>query len=446
MVGIVVARDEDDFARWIKRHDAKTAEKLEKRGLDPSKVLKTELGFLAALARFDGAPLELDNFQVRFLACRRRFRSLLKARQIGYSFVMAAEMLARAHLNARYTAICVSFNLDDAKDKITLIKLLHDELPLGYQKRICIDSKTVVGFESRDSKRRQAVVQSLPSKAPRGKSGDCYVDEFAFCLNDRAIYTGASSLTIRSAGQLTIGSTPYGQRGKFWEIHENKDGSNDIYWRMDIPWWLCAKFCRDVRAASVLAPTMSTAQRVREFGTNSLLDVFSANTEDDFRQEYELEFQDARVAYFPAELVLPCCHKDAGEKDTKETLRLFSSAEELAEAAPDLGPLYAGFDIGRTKHPSELYIVEERGNTFVERFRESYLDQPFQAQFGRLNHILELLAGHLKAFSRRRDRHGQAAHGGPAEAARAQDRGVDLHESRSRRTSRRTSRSSSRVA
>lgn len=394
MVGVVIRRDEDDFARWIKRNEGAAAERLEKRGLDPRELLKTEVGFLAALARDpDGNILELDNFQLRFLACRQRFRSLLKARQIGYSFVMAAEMLARSHLNQRYTAICVSFNLDDAKDKVTMIKILHDGLPLGYQKRVSIDSKTRVGFESRDSKRRVAVIESLPSKAPRGKSGDCYIDEFAFCLNDRQIYTGASSLTIRSKGQLTIGSTPFGQRGKFWELHEGKAEGSSAYWRMDVPWWLCKQFCRDVHAAANEAPLLPTEQRVTRFGTRDLIDVFSANTEDDFRQEYEIEFQDERVAYFNTQLVLGCCYKDAGDEDDKETIKKYLTPEDLAAHAEDLGPLWAGFDIGRTKHPSELYILEEVGNTFVERFTEDYTDWTFQKQFARLNHLLELVPG-----------------------------------------------------
>jgi phage FluMu gp28-like protein len=397
MVGVIVRRDEDEFARWIKRHEGATAANLEKRGLDPRELLKTEVGFLAALARLDGEQLEFDNFQLRFLACRQRFRSLLKARQIGYSFVMAAEMLARSHLNQRYTAICVSFNLDDAKEKVSLIKLLHDELPLGYQKRLCIDSKTVVGFESRDSKRKVAVIQSLPSKAPRGKSGDCYIDEFAFCLNDRAIYTGASSLTIRSKGQLTIGSTPFGQRGKFYELHEGKAEGSAMYWRMDIPWWLCKQFCRDVPGAAKFAPTLPTAERVARFGTRDLLDVFGANTEDDFKQEYELEFQDERVAYFNAQIVLACCHKDAGEKDDRDTIKTFETIEELAAAADDLGPLYAGFDVGRTKHPSELWVLEERGNGFVERFQKGWTDLPFQAQFRILDHLLEQIP-QIRAF------------------------------------------------
>jgi phage FluMu gp28-like protein len=396
--GVIVRRSGSELSDQVRRHKPEVARLLEARGIDAAQVLTDELGFVLAYGRHDGAPLDLDQFQLGLLSIPDRFRSVLKSRQIGFSFLIALEMLARSHLQDRYVAVCCSYNLDDAKEKVSLIKLFHDELPPSIAKKMVTDSKTEVGFEARSSKRRISKVVSFPSKAPRGKSGDIYLDEFALCLNDRSIYQGATALTVRKRSQLTIGSTPFGKRGKFYEIHCDPGKDFKGYQRMNVPWWLCSKFCVDVLRAAERAHLMQTEERVKTFGTANLLDQYGANTVDDFRQEYELEFQDSRVTFFPVELVLECCRKDKGSQDSHESIRTHDTIESLADKAGDYGQLTAGFDVGRVKHPSELYVLEKQGHGFVERFRMSMLDYPFQKQFGILASLLDHLGSRLKVL------------------------------------------------
>jgi hypothetical protein len=281
-------------------------------------------------------------------------RSLLKARQIGYSFVMAAEMLARAHLNRATPRSAYPSTSTTRRTRSRNIKLLHDELPLGYQKRICIDSKTQVAFESRDSKRRIAVIQSLPSKAPRGKSAT------ATSTSSRSASTIARSTparrrsTIRSKGQLTIGSTPFGQRGKFYEIHENTTGQRELLAHGHPVVALQAVLPRregggarrphahDRRAR----PALRDARAPRRVPARTRRTTSSRSTSSSSRT--------SASPTSTTQLVLRCCLKDAGDEGRQGDDQAFSSPEELAAAAPDIGPLFAGFDIGRTKHPSEL--------------------------------------------------------------------------------------------
>ena len=69
--------------------------------------------------------------------------------------------------------------------------------------------------------KRLSRIISNPSKAPRGKKGDIYLDELAHYVNDREVYRGSSALILRSHGPLSGASTPLGRRGIFWEIaHE----------------------------------------------------------------------------------------------------------------------------------------------------------------------------------------------------------------------------------
>ena len=76
---------------------------------------------------------------------------------------------------------------------------MHEELPLEYQKKLVTDSKLELAFQSVGSNGRKITrIISNPSKAPRGKTGDIYLDELAHCANDREIYKGSTALIIRS--------------------------------------------------------------------------------------------------------------------------------------------------------------------------------------------------------------------------------------------------------
>jgi len=290
-------------------------------------------------------------------------------------------------------SVCVSYNLDDAKEKVALVKELHDELPLEFQKKMVIDSKTVVGFESNSSRRRVSRVVSHPAKPPRGKSGDVYLDELGHCQNDRLIYAGATALISRSGGQLTVGSTPLGKRGTFHAIHTDPVEYAG-YWRQRVPWWLCKHFSKIVDDPNLcaLAETLPTELRVERYGTGELQDQFNALPIEDFRQEFECAWQDERVSFFAYDLILPCCQKDASK------IPIYDNLDQLVQVAPKLGRLFAGFDVGRSKHPSELTIFEKQGETYTLRYQEQYRETPFPKQRARLIRVVEALGENLRRF------------------------------------------------
>jgi hypothetical protein len=270
MTGTVVKQTESDLGAW----------------------LGTEWGFVGGLCRYDGEPVTLEAYQLAFMRNRSRFRWVTKSRQVGYSFVFALEALARCHLRDGYTAVFVSFNQEDAKEKILIARQVFDELPLAYQKRLVVDSKTELAFESNGSGRRLSRILSVPSKPPRGKKGDCYLDELAHYVNDREVYTGSTALILRSRGQLTGCSTPLGRRGIFWEIACEELRKYPHHTRQDVPWWLCSFFCADVKRAAALAPTMPTEERVATFGRQQVVEQLDSLPLDDFQQEFEGRFVD----------------------------------------------------------------------------------------------------------------------------------------------------------
>ena len=84
--------------------------------------LSTEAGFIGGICRFDDEPIVLEPYQLAFLQNTSRFRWVTKSRQVGYSFIVALEALARCHLRDGHTSVFVSFNQDDAKEKILVAR------------------------------------------------------------------------------------------------------------------------------------------------------------------------------------------------------------------------------------------------------------------------------------------------------------------------------------
>lgn len=324
--------------------------------------LATEAGFVSALCSHESEPIDLEAYQVAFLNDRSRFRWVTKSRQVGFSFLLSLEALARCHLRESHTSVFVSFNLEEAKDRILLARQVFEELPLAYQKKLVVDSKTELAFESSGAHRRLSRIISVPSKAPRGKKGDIYLDELAHYLNDREVYRGSTALILRSNGQLTGCSTPLGRRGIFWEIAREEIRKYPHHTRQDVPWWLCRFFCTDTARAAIEAPDMPTEERVERFGKPAIVEQFDSLDLDDFRQELECLFVDESYSFFPYDLILP---------NTTDDVVL---ADDFTDVPAPQGRIVAGFDVGRTRDRSELAVFEEVEGRFTCRLLRTYAE------------------------------------------------------------------------
>jgi phage FluMu gp28-like protein len=363
---IVVKRTEQEFHDWI----------------------ATEEGFLTAFASFDENPISLEPYQSSFLAARNTdgtqasYRCVEKSRQVGYSWIFACESLARSHLRLSHNSIFVSYNLADAKEKIAYCQQIHEQLPLEYQKKRIVDSKLEIAFQGNDAQKRITRIISNPSKAPRGKKGDIYLDELAHCANDREIYKGSTALVLRASSQLTVCSSPLGRRGVFWEIARQEVKPYRTYWRQAVPWWLCGiSMCRDIRTAAREAPKLSTAERVARFGKKAIQDQFNSLLLEDFQQEFECVYSDETMTFYPYELILPCCDAE---------LELCEEFTDVRRARQ--GRLTAGFDVGRRRDLSELTIFDELpGGERVMLMSRSYDKVPFAEQEGDLLTMLDML-------------------------------------------------------
>jgi len=343
------------------------------------KWLATTEGFIQGLTSTEDNPTKLTSYQKIHLKNNSKFRIIEKARGVGFSFICAAEALAKAHLRNTYTAIFVSMNLEEAIEKIRYANILYDSLPLRWQKKKVIDNRTSIEFEDSTGRYRSRLI-SHPCKDPRGKhKADVFLDEFAhYGHKQHAIYVASVPIVSRGEGQLTIGSTPLAAGDLFHDIMKEERKKYPMFSRQSIPWWECPDFCHSIKRARAEARDMETAERVHAFGKEIIIDIFYSLELEDFQQEYELAFNDESQTYFPYELIFSCCSDD---------LAVYESIDKLLSDTQ--GDLYCGFDVGRTRNKSELIVLEKKGKRLYYRLGREFDRSKFRAQEASLKKLLQ---------------------------------------------------------
>jgi phage FluMu gp28-like protein len=86
------------------------------------------LNYCDAYIKKDEKPLELDRWQELYVADTSPFSITLKGRQEGFSFATALKGLIKSNDPDRtnYTRQYVSYNMEDAVEKIRAAKMLYE--------------------------------------------------------------------------------------------------------------------------------------------------------------------------------------------------------------------------------------------------------------------------------------------------------------------------------
>ena len=334
-----------------------------------------KLNYVYAFIKYHGESLTLDFWQDDFILNRSRYICLLKSRQTGFSFVVALKGLVKALDPARrdYTKQFVSYNMEDAQEKIRYAKEFYESIPKRYKKKLVHATTTMLEFKDYRSNTTSRLI-SLPCRPPRGKNGDICLDEYAIYTArlSKEVFTAVSFCTLRR-GCIEAGSTPLGAIGKFYEICTDKK-SFPGYDRYLIPWWYAKVMCTDVKKAVTQAKDMSTDERVRKFGTKNLLDLYNNTSLEDFQQECECTFVDSAASYISLDLIYA---NTPGRRDSdiisadlpddeyfsdkyNFEIKSYKDADSLiAEYNPQKhgSPLFMGYDVAELHDATAIYVM-----------------------------------------------------------------------------------------
>ena len=357
--------------------------------------------------KYDHKDIELDFWQDDFIKNRNRYICLLKSRQTGFSFVVAIKGLVKAFDPARtqYTKQFVSYNEEDAQEKIRYARQFYDSIPKRYKKKLIHQTATMLEFADVGGKTTSRLI-SLPCRQPRGRNGDICLDEFAIYLPrlSKEIYTAASFCTLRK-GCIEVGSTPLGTIGKFYEICTDRENYPNFD-RYFVPWWYARVMCKDVRGAVQLAKDMPTEERVERFGTDRLISLYRNSTLEDFQQECECVFIDSSASYISLDLIyantpgrreddIPLnIENDEEYFNAKRDVEIhcFKDADDfILNYSPEKygSPLYMGLDIGRTSDATVFYIIGLVNGKQRSVLRHEMRNADFDSQFDVLCRLME---------------------------------------------------------
>lgn len=298
-----------------------------------------------------------EPFQIQFLNNSTRFGIEIKSRQIAWSFTAAVDAVADSVVNPGWPHIFTSINLEEAKEKILYAKRIWEAIDKPARPKLIQESMTSLGFENGSR------LISHPCRPVRGKAGArIYHDEMAHYPDgrDRAMYTAALPATIKGDGYIRIGSSPLGASGLFWEIATQElrryPGYDEN--RRFIPWWSVRAFCKDVKAARLVAPQMSTEERVYALGTPAIIEIFENMFLEDFQQEYECNWVDETVAWITWEIIKRNQQVHDGvwfhAKSVDEALGMIDQVRAAIRQGECEPVLVGGVDVGRKKHLTEF--------------------------------------------------------------------------------------------
>lgn len=347
--------------------------------------------YLETFCELDGAPLSLEPYQIRFLNDRSAFRLVNKARQIGYSTIIAAESFHSAAvaplLRKSYEANIVSVNRKEAGSKIEIVRRLFHSIPeelneLGLKPILWNDSEYEITFGR--TPYQGSLISQPASAAIRGGRKDIIFDEFAHIRDSKKLYQAALPAISRGNSRITIISTPLGQSGLFYDIAVDVDAYPE-YSRHVVPWWeskamikpglypeaLAAAAQRDDGSSDM--KDLSTEERIQKFGSDKLNSIFRSFGSDliSFQTEYEATFVDETEAFFPWDLIVDCRNDD---------LTVWTDWPENYEPK---GWLTIGMDLAKERDQTVVTIAEvveeanevKRTIKFAKPMRRSYDDQ-----------------------------------------------------------------------
>jgi phage FluMu gp28-like protein len=230
-------------------------------------------------------------------------RLVVKSRQIGFSWIIAAEGLHTIEFNVAKKVNYVSINQKEASDKIVYAKQFFYSIPAEIGLRAPIYTSSTFEFSLHEQPDTSYMVSQPASSAIRGGEKDIYFDEFAHVRDAGVLYDAAVPATTRGNSRFTVISTPLGQSGKFFDIAKDR-GRFPGYTIHIVPWYECSIMSVDVVESTAIGADYSTEDRVRKWGTPKIKEIFANFDLESFQQEYECSFADESVSFYPWDLII----------------------------------------------------------------------------------------------------------------------------------------------
>ncbi len=272
-------------------------------------------------------------YQRRWIANEARFKAGMFARQTGKTFGTTFEVSQDCQLN----------DLDGRRTRWVILsrgeRQAKEAMEEGVKRHAQALGSIVKAYEQ-DFRANEATYRALEVEYPngsritalpanpdtaRGFSANVFLDEFAFHLDSRKIWTAL--FPVISAGwKLRVVSTPNGKGNKFYDV---MTGTDDLWYRQT---------CDIYQAVADGLPRNIEELRI------------GINDDDAWAQEYELKWLDEASAWLSYELISAVEHELAGYPDCYAG-----------------GPCFVGVDIAARNDLFVIFVFEQVGDVLWNR-------------------------------------------------------------------------------
>lgn len=280
-------------------------------------------------------------YQAKFMSSDAQFRIVLKSRQIGFSYVAAADALVGA-VGGR-NQLFLSASEEQALILMRYMRFWAQKFGIPLAK----DSETEITLEN------GAIIKALAHnfRTVQGFTGDIWMDEFAWYPNPKKIWHAFVPSIGAVKGRLTILSTPFEERSLFHELFMD-----------ELKYKMFERF--RVNIYDAMADGL-------EFDLETMRALFDADT---WASAYECVFIDDENSLLSINLIKSCVDSKFGYyQPTSDT------------------PLLCGYDIGRVNDRSSLACVKSIENTYEVAMMEIYAKAKFKEQE-------DVLSAHMRTY------------------------------------------------
>lgn len=316
--------------------------------LSKSKIPK----FAELFFSFEGQKVELYDYQKKILLDDSPFRIVMKARQLGFSWVIALEGLITCLFKPYQTVLIVSSGEEAAKRVLQYVYSFIRGMPI--RPKLINQSLTECKFANNS---RIVSLPANPNTIRGFRAHKIYLDEFAALLNDSEILA-AIQPSISRGGAMTIISTPRGRANRFWDTWDNPDHG---YSKHRIPWYDC--------------PDKEYHKMIKQIQRTML--------ELDFNQEYCCNPSISDMAFFTRELLKEIINPEAHYLSSLETKN----------------NVVMGIDFGKRVSSTAITIAEQCENIVKIRFQEELRNMPYDFAVGEKSTQLRRISYLNEAFN-----------------------------------------------
>ena len=191
--------------------------------LQNPEINPTKIEYIGGLPeKFQEYEKHFRKYQQDFLNDSSRWRCVLKSRQIGFSYVIAYEMLKQI-FSRKIDQNLISTSLYQAKNTLRYVVYHMRQLGIKTPQRPGTSQEIEI-----NTGEKYLYIRALPAgvATSQGWPGDVYYDEMAWYRHAKDVWDAITPSITAVDGRIVVNSTPYeaGPHNMFWRIATNDGG------------------------------------------------------------------------------------------------------------------------------------------------------------------------------------------------------------------------------